>query len=312
MLLWERIVTFRFIKKNICIETQPNSSYNEMEFGGCMRKLTRLQRILSIIIAACLVIGCILVGLRQNSLTNIGYSAFTYIKYGLIDYPLQSVGNIFSDVANLWHVYEDNEYLNEELAQQKSYETLYEEERNKNKELEKLLDMQGSLSNAKTIACHVVSRSSTSWNQTITISAGKASGVQENMIVTTSEGVVGLVEKVQTTTSTVRLLTSDNLANDIAIKISLEDGSSVEGVLQSYDVDENAYCISLFDNDATVTIGQSVATSGAGGNYPSGLYLGNVVDIRMNDDAIISTIYVEPVSNMKSFNYVYVIGNEDD
>lgn len=282
-----------------------------MEFGGSMRKLTRLQRILSIAITVNLILGCALMGLRQNSLTNVGYSAFTYIKYGLIDYPLKSIGSVFSDIANLWHVYGDNEYLNQELATQKSYQTLYEEERNKNKELEKLLEMRGTLSDAKQIACHVVSRSSTSWNQTITISAGKASGVQKNMIVTTSEGVVGIVEQVQTATSTVRLLTSDNLQNDIAIKISLEDGSSVEGVLQSYDTKINAYCVSLFDNDATVTIGQSVATSGAGGNYPSGLYLGNVVDVRMNDDAIISTIYVEPVSNMKSFSYVYVVGNED-
>lgn len=282
-----------------------------MEFGGSMRKLTRLQRILSIAITVCVILGCALMGLRQNSLTNLGYSVFTYVKYGLIDYPLKSIGSVFSDMANLWHVYEDNEYLNEELAKQKSYETLYEEERNKNKELEKLLEMQGTLSDAKRVACHVVSRSSTSWNQTITLSAGKASGIEKNMIVTTSEGVVGLVEEVQTMTSTVRLLTSDNLANDIAIKISLEDGSSVEGVLQSYDTNMNAYCVSLFDNDATVTIGQSVATSGAGGNYPSGLYLGNVVDVRMNDDAIISTVYVEPISNMKSFSYVYVIGNED-
>ena len=277
-----------------------------------MRKLTRLQRILAIALSISLVVGCILMGLRQNSLTNIGYSAFTYIKYGLIDYPLKSVGNIFSDFANLWHVYEDNEYLNEELAQQKSYETLYEEERNKNTELEKLLEMQGSLTDAKSISCHVVSRSSTAWNETITISGGKSSGIEKNMIVITSEGVVGLVEKVQTTTSTVRLLTSDELTNDIAIKISLDDGSSVEGVLQSYDTDEGAYRVSLLDNDATVTVGQAVATSGAGGNYPSGLYLGSVVDIRMNDDAIISTVYVEPVANMQSFNYVTVIGNEDD
>ena len=98
--------------------------------------------------------------------------------------------------------------------------------------------------------------------------------------------------------------------NDIAIKISLEDGSSVEGVLQSYDAKKGAYCVSLFDNDATVSAGQSVATSGSGGNYPSGLFVGTVVDVSKSDDAIISTVYVSPVSNMKSFEYVLVIGNE--
>ncbi|MCF0107048.1 MAG: rod shape-determining protein MreC [Holdemanella sp.] len=146
--------------------------------------------------------------LRQNALSNIGYSAFTYIKYGLIDYPLTSLGGAFSDFANLWHAYSDNEYLQEQLAQQRTYQTLYEEERNKNKELELLIDMQGTLGDAKTISCRVIDRSTSAWDQTVTISAGKLQGVKENMIVSTSEGAVGLVETVQTSTSIVRLCES--------------------------------------------------------------------------------------------------------
>ena len=282
-----------------------------MEFGGIMRKFTRLQKILSILILISLIFSCIMLGLRQNSLSNLGYSAWTYIKYGLFDYPVKSVGSGLSDLSNLWHVYEDNEYLKQELAEQRSYKSLYEEERNKNDDLEKLLKMQSTVGDAKTISCSVVGRSPTSWNQTVTISAGKAQGVKVNMIVTTSEGAIGLVEKTQTTTSTVRLLTSERLVNDVAVKVSLEDGTSVEGVLQSYDTDRGAYRVSLFNNNATVTIGQTVATSGSGGNYPSGIYVGTVVDVTMNDDAIISTVYVEPVSSMKSFNYVLVVGNGD-
>jgi rod shape-determining protein MreC len=99
--------------------------------------------------------------------------------------------------------------------------------------------------------------------------------------------------------------------NDIAVKMSLEDGTTIEGVLQSYDTERNAYCVSLFDNDATVTSGQRVATSGKGGNYPSGIYVGTVTEIVMNDDAIISTVYVRPASNIMSFNYCIVIGNEE-
>lgn len=78
-------------------------------------------------------------------------------------------------------------------------------------------------------------------------------GVEKNMLVATSDGAIGLVESVQTMTSTVQLLTSQHLSNDIAIKMSLEDGTSVEGVLQSYDTEKKAYRVSLFDNDAIVT-----------------------------------------------------------
>lgn len=278
-------------------------------WGKKMRRFTRLQRILIIAICTCLAFGCVMFGLRQNSLSNVGYSAWTYIKYGLFDYPLTSIANVFNDLSNLWHVYDDNQYLNEQLAKQRSYQTLYEDERNKNAELEDLLEMQGSLDNATKISCTVLQRSSNSWDQTVTISAGSSQGVENNMLVVTSQGAVGLIESTQTATSTVRLLTSEDLINDIAIMISMEDGSNVEGVLQSYDADRNAYRVSLFDNNAQISTGQMVATSGKGGNYPSGIYLGTVTDVTINDDAIISTVYVQPVSNIQSFNYCMVIGS---
>lgn len=278
-------------------------------WGKKMRRFTRLQRILIIAICTCLAFGCVMFGLRQNSLSNVGYSAWTYIKYGLFDYPLTSIANVFNDLSNLWHVYDDNQYLNEQLAKQRSYQTLYEDERNKNAELEDLLEMQGSLDNATKISCTVLQRNANSWDQTVTISAGSSQGVENNMLVVTSQGAVGLIESTQTATSTVRLLTSEDLINDIAIMISMEDGSNVEGVLQSYDADRNAYRVSLFDNNAQISTGQMVATSGKGGNYPSGIYLGTVTDVTINDDAIISTVYVQPVSNIQSFNYCMVIGS---
>ncbi|WP_303972321.1 rod shape-determining protein MreC [Faecalicoccus pleomorphus] len=274
-----------------------------------MKRFTRLQRILLIANIVLLVIGCAMLGLKQNALSNMGYSAWTYIKYGLIDYPLTSLTNVFSDLSNLWHVYEDNQYLNEELAMQKSYKTLYEEQRNRNKELEELAELNGTLKDATKITAHVLERDTEAWDQTVTISAGSSQGVQENMIVCTSQGAVGLIEEVQSATSTVRLLTSEDLINDIAISIALEDGTTIEGVLERYDTSHRAYRVSLFDNEATVTQGQEVSTSGRGGNYPSGIYLGQVSDMETNDDAIISTIYVKPVSNISSFNYVTVIGS---
>lgn len=276
-----------------------------------MRKFTRIQkRLLTIIVVLC-ILACAMFDLRQNSITNIGYSAWTYLKYGLIQYPLSSIGNAVNDFSNLWHAYDDNEYLTKQLAQQKNYQTAYEDERNKNKQLEALLEMKGGLGDAKTISVSVLERSGDSWLQTVTISAGKKQGVEKNMLVATSDGAIGLVDSVQTVTSTVQLLTSQHLNNDIAIKMSLEDGTSVEGVLQSYDTEKKAYRVSLFDNDAIVTKGQKVATSGKGGNYPSGILIGEVKDVSLNDDSIISTVYVSPVSNMKSFDYCLVIGKEE-
>lgn len=276
-----------------------------------MRKFNRIQKRLITAIVVLLLVACTMFGLRQNTIFNIGYSAWTYIKYGLIEYPLTSLGNAFNDFANLWHAYDDNEYLTQQLARQKNYQTAYEEEKNKNKGLEGLLDMKGGLEDSKTISVRVLARSADSWLQNITISAGKKQGVEKNMLVATNEGAIGLVQSVQTSTSKVQLLTSQHFINDIAIKISLEDGTSVEGVLQSYDTEKKAYRVALFDNDAIVAKGQKVATSGKGGNYPSGILVGEVKEVTMDDDSIVSTVYVSPVSNIQSFDYCLVIGKGD-
>lgn len=276
-----------------------------------MRRLNHLQRVLAILIVIVLGIGTCMIGLRQQALSNMGYSAWTYMQYGLIEYPITSLANVFNDVANLWHQQDDNDYLKQELAEQKSYKTLYEEEANKNEELEKLLHVKNTNSGVKMISCSVIRRSSETWNQNIIVSAGSSQGVKVGMLVQSSEGMIGLVTKTQVNTSTVELLTSENLVNDIAVKISLQDGSTVEGVIQSYDAERNEYCMSLFNNDATVTSGEAVATSGQGGNYPSGIYVGTVTEIERDDSSIISKIYVKPVSNMQSFKYVMVVGNGD-
>lgn len=271
-----------------------------------MRRFTKLQRILILFISVFFLFGCLMLSVRQNSISNIGYSAWTYLRYGLFDKPLTSAANAVSDFSNLWHVYQDNTYLNDELANQRSYQTLYAQERNRNLELQGLLELKNAMPDAKQISCEVISRPVQAWNQSVTVSAGSASGVEKGMLVVSSQGVVGLVESVQDTTSVVALLTGNELPNDITVQISMDDGTTVEGVLRGYDASQNRYEVLLFDHEAIVLPGQEVATSQKGGQYAAGLMIGTVTSSVVNDDAIVSTIYVEPVDNMNGFTYVSI------
>lgn len=273
-----------------------------------MRRLTKLQRILILTLTVLVLFGCLMLGLRQNTISNLGYSAWTYLKYGLVDKPLTSAGNALRDFSNLWHCYDDNVYLNEQLARQRAYQTLYEDERNKNIELQKLLDMKNALGDATQVSCEVLSRPTQAWNQSVTVSAGSAQGVSEGMLAVSSQGAVGLVESVQDSTAQIQLLTSNELKNDVGIQISLEDGSSAEGVLRGYNAENNCYECVLFNDDSKISQGQLVATSGQGGNFPDGIQIGTVESVEVRDDAIVSTIYVQPVSSISDFNYCILMG----
>ena len=271
-----------------------------------MRRFSRLQKLLLTFITIVFLIGCLMGSLRQNSMSNIGYSAWTYLKYGLFNAPVTSAMNAVQDFSNLWNVYQDNTWLNEQLAEQRSYQTLYAQEHNRNLELQGLLELKNAMPEAKQVSCQVLSRPGQAWNERVTVSAGSAGGIKENMIVCSSAGVVGLVESVQENTSIVSLLTSNALPSDITVAISMEDGTTVDGVLRGYDASLYRYEVLLFDHEAVVLPGQKVATSGKGGTYASGLLIGTVTGTVVNDDAIISTVYVSPVENISGFSYVSI------
>lgn len=276
------------------------------KWGMAMRHFSKMQKILLILITCMSLLACLMLSLRQNAISDIGYSAWTYLKYGLFNNPAESVGSAVDDFSNLWHAYQDNVALNSQLANQRSYQTLYAQEHNRNLELQGLLELKNALPDSTQISCQVLNRSGQTWNQVVTVSAGKADGVQKGMLAANAQGVVGMVDTVQDNTCTINLLTSNELPNDFAVQISMEDSSTVEGIFRGYDAKTNQYEVQLFDHEAVVLPGQKVATSGKGGTYASGLMVGTVVNTVMNDDAIISTIYVTPVENISGFSYVNI------
>ena len=294
-----------------------------------MSRFTRTQKILMCLIGFFLALGLLFQGLRQSSISDIGYSAVSYLKYGLIDYPLTSIKNFSSDFANLWKVKDENDTLREELSMTTNYQALYENAQRENEELRELLNMNESLTGFNRISAKVIGRDSTYWNDQVTLNVGTNDGIEEDMVVMNSQGVIGKIQKVQDSTSVVKLLTCEDKNNKVAVRINLgnnedqsegdsseadqqeqdqqqERASSVEGILESYDTNEQAYVVSLLD-DQEVEEGMQVVTSGKGGVYPSGLFVGTVKKVETLDNQLGQVIYVEPVSNFQYFDYVTVI-----
>ncbi len=293
-----------------------------------MSRFTRTQKILMCLIGFFLALGLLFQGMRQASIGDIGYSVLSYLKYGLIDYPLTSIKNFASDFSNLWKVQEENDYLKEQLSMTENYQALYENAQREKRELQELLNMNESLSDFNIISATVIGRDVSYWNDQITLNVGSNDGIQEDMIVVNSQGVVGKVHKVQDSTCIVKLLTCEDKSNKVAVRINFQNedtgnedtgedaqseetdsasrAESVEGILESYDADEGAYVVSLLD-EQKVEEGMRVVTSGKGGVYPSGLFVGTVKKVESLENQLGQVIYVEPLSNFQYFDYVSVI-----
>lgn len=272
-----------------------------------MSKLNRIQKIILGVIVACVSLGVVLRVVSGTTNSNLAYDGITLLKYTLIDRPVETIKGWTSDFANLWSVNEENDQLRHELSKNPSYKAQYENEKNKNNELSKALEINSSDDRFTHKWANVISRDQTTWNNTITIDKGSDDGIKENLAVTSVEGLIGKVVSVSKKTSIVKLLTSEDKLNTVSIKIVIDDTHSSMGILESYDVKKGRYVITLFDDSTEIKQGMQVMTSGNGGVYPSGLLIGTVESVQALINQTGQTIYVKPIDNFQSFEYVSVV-----
>lgn len=277
-----------------------------------MSKLNRMQKIIVGVIVVFVSIGIILKVVSGTTMSNIGYDGLTMLKYSLIDNPVKTIKGWTKDFANLWNVQQQNDELQYELSKNPSYKAKYQNEKQKNAELSKALKVDSEDDRFVHTWANVIGRDQTTWNDMITIDKGSSNGVRKNLAVTSVEGLIGKIVSVSKHTSVVKLLTAEDKLNTVSIKILQDGDHSSMGILQSYDAKKGRYVITLFDETASIHKGMQVMTSGNGGVYPSGLLIGTVDSVQPLVDQTGQTIYVKPIDNFTSFDYVSIITTKGD
>ena len=259
-------------------------------------------------IIAFILLGFIEKGIQsKGGMIDLGYDAFSMLRYGLIEQPMRSIQGWMSDYADLWRVKEENDSLRYQLSQQPLYEAQLLEAQREISELKEHLQMKETLAAFEMVTANVMLRDADSWDNQFTIDLGKEDGMKKNMIVLSSRGVVGKISEVSQFTSKVKLLTSEDRQNNVAVKVSISANESSEGVLQSYDASRGVFVIHVFDNNHNIKEEMQVVTSGKGGVYPSGLLIGTINTIEELNNSIGKTIYVKPSADFQNFDYVQVI-----
>ena len=105
-------------------------------------------------------------------------------------------------------------------------------------EMKKELNIDYTINDYEFLNATVISRNVSHWYNTITIDKGSYNGVELNMVVVNSQGLIGRVISTTTFTSDVRLLTTSDTKNKISVTIS--DGkNSVNGLIKDYNYTTN-------------------------------------------------------------------------
>lgn len=277
-----------------------------------MSKLTRFQKIaiLSILVLILLGIGASM--LPNATVYNSGSDVVSMFRHTFIDNPVRVVKGWIQDFSNLWSIQDENKQLKLLLEKQPQYEALLQEEQKKVKEYEELLGLRSTLQQYDQVFASVIARDQDMWNHTLVINKGSKDHIQKDMAVMSSKGMIGKVIEVSEFTSKVKLLISEDRANSVSVKVTIDDETSSEGILQRYDAEKGVFIVHIFANTDKIEKDMKVVTSGNGGVYPSGLLIGSVSSVEAFDNQVGTSLYVEPAADFHDFQTVVVVNQNGE
>jgi rod shape-determining protein MreC len=152
----------------------------------------------------------------------------------------------------------------------------------------------------------VVLRDPANWWRTVQIDLGKRDGLVENLPVLTSDGLVGRISSVGYTRSQVVLIEDPSCRVSARVLNPAHD----LGVISSGGPMENSLVeLAYLSGNANLKPGQEVVTSGAGGIFPPGIPIGQIVDSGQAEYGLYTEARVKLSANLGALDQVLVLLN---
>lgn len=236
----------------------------------------------------------------------------SFLKDGLVytekvvTYPFNYISNKISEYKKLKSVNKDNAVLETSIDRVSSIESENIELRRQLNKLKEELNIDYTLVDYEYLNATVVSRNVGFWYNTITIDKGSYNGVEKDMVVINSKGLIGRIIRTSAFTSDIRLITTSDTNNKISVHISNGD-NNLYGLINNYNYSDNLLEVEGISNTKDVTIGDYVYTSGLGGIFPSGILIGTVSEISTDSYDLAKIIKVVPSADFTDINYVSVL-----
>ena len=229
----------------------------------------------------------------------------------IITYPFNYIKENIKEYKKLKDVNKNNNILETSIDRIDSIEAENIELRRQLETLKEELNINYTLSDYEYLNATVVSRNVGYWHNKITINKGTYNGVEKDMVVISSKGLIGKVIKTSTITSDVRLITTSDTSNKISVHISNGD-NNLYGLINSYDYNKNVLELEGISNTKDVNIGDYVYTSGLGGVFPTGILIGILEEITTDSYDLAKIIKVKPSADFNDINYVSILKRKSD
>jgi len=228
-----------------------------------------------------------------------------------IAYPIQrgasTVGNLFGGlfggVGELRRASVENQQLRAQVEQMQGELRDTRQKAAQADRLAKLLNLTQQ-SGYQTVTAQVIARDPSMWFDSVSIDKGRWAGVEINMPVVTSDGIVGRVVSTGPLNAQVMLVT-DEKSGTGAIVGQLGTSNAVGSIKG---MGENGLLdLRYVSGLEKVQMGDIVYTTGQDGIYPAGLTVGQVVEVHPGSATQPHTIHIRPSAGLDRLKEVTVL-----
>lgn len=208
-------------------------------------------------------------------------------------------------LAELGRLQAENESLRRQVEELTPLRNQLDEALAENRELRRLLAFSESeASKSKMVPARVIGRNPDNWFNAITLNRGRDHGIDKDMAVVTSEGMVGRIVRVTDKTATVQLLIDTGSGIGALVQSSREPGvvlGQPDGRLK----------MRFFNRDAAVAEGDQIVSSGLGIRLPKGLPIGTVTEVGREERGLVKYALVKPSADFYRLEMVMVVTSEN-
>ncbi len=261
-----------------------------------MRRLADAKDYIITALILLLAIG-MMVSRHDGGLQNARKVSVTVLSY--LEQPLSNIRIYRQALTTNTYLQRQNILLQDELSRLRSADQ-------QNRILRELLDLREE-SEHSLIPVQIVAKELKGLNNSLTVNAGTAEGIQQGMPLMNSDGLIGQINF--TANNYAQVLPYSNSLFRVSARIQ---GSRAYGIVSWTGRSEYELILQYVPQTIPVNVGQIVETSGASNQFPPGIPIGEITAVEPGRGVETQTIYLRAFADLFTLSEAFVVAFEPD
>ncbi len=261
-----------------------------------------------------IIIILLISGIAVINYFEIDVPYLVWVEKGIYNVITPSVGyftNLYDSVYSYWqgfmnvdNILAENERLEKRTASLKRENLLLQKFKRENQRLRKLLAFKKYV-DYKTKGARVIGYNPSNWGSKIIINLGKNDGIEKKMPVISYNGLlVGRVNFVGANSARVSLVNDPEF---VVGGIVQREDSRVIGLVKGQPKERKINIMDKISWDADVKKGDFILTSGLSNNFPKGLPIGKVTEVKADNYGLSQQAKIKLFFSLQTIEEVLVI-----